>query len=911
VSEILLQTKLYIPPLPRTLVSRPRLIRKLNEAVQAKLILISAPAGFGKTSLITDWLSEMAGEGTSLARERCAWVSLDEGDNDPPRFLAYCMRALQRVQQGIGEAAISDLLSPKPPSPDSLLASLLNEIAQLSAPTMLVLDDFHLITEPAVHETVVFLLDNMPPPMRLIISSRADPPWPLARLRAGRMMTELRSADLRFTAEETASFLNDAMRLDLTPDQVAVLDQRVEGWIAGLQLVALSMRGQEDVSGFITAFTGSHRYILDYLVEEVLDRQPLAVQQFLLKTSILDRLTASLCDAVVGGENGQATLTQLDRANLFLIPLDDERRWYRYHHLFSDLLRNHLGQDHSEQLPDLRQRAVAWYEKQGLLAEAVSQAQAAGNVDQVIGLIERNALAMAFHGELRPLLKWLDALPDETIRDRPWLSLAYAWVLGFAGQLDDVEPYLEQAENALSRLTAADGSIETQVNIDAIRGHILVARAFVTISLEDLDPGIELARRALDTLPEEELILRSLAAMMLGVALRLMGDLQESAQFLAKGLSFSRAAGDDHLAVTVLWETAVLEYTQGKLHRSFKTCLDALRLGQAYARRSGRQLRVSGYTLERMGGIMLEWNDLETAGRTVEGALRLAQQWGQADVIYEVYITQAKILRTTGALDEALEAIHHAKGISGGLSSWYALTASVQTALVHLAQGKADAAEHWLKNSNMSADDVVGPMYTSLYRDFARVLIALDRLPEALSLLTHLHQVAESSGMICVLIGTLSTQAVALNASGQWDQAMSALERALALAEPEGYVRAFVDEGEAIKPLLREAAARGAHGTYVSNLLAAFPTVAEVETESAGPGLRPPTPASPSLVEQLTDRELQVLRLLTSPLSSAEIADELFVAPSTIRSHIKSIYGKLNVHKRIEAVQRAQDLGLL
>ncbi len=910
-SEMLLQTKLFVPPRPRSAVQRARLIERLDEGWQGKLILISAPAGFGKTGLVASWLLETR---SGLRPERCAWLSLDESDNEVTRFFAYCLGALQRVQEGFGEAAFAAFLAPDRPPIHRMLTGMLNELAGLKDPAVLVLDDYHYITEPAVHDSLLFLLDNLPPSLKLIISTRADPPWPLARLRAGGTMTELRANDLRFTGEETAAFLNDAMKLGLSVSQVTDLDRRVEGWIAGLQLAALSMRGQQDVSGFIDAFTGSHRYVIDYLAEEVLNRQSPGIQDFLLKTSVLDRLFVPLCDAVLERDDSQLNLAELERANLFLIPLDEERRWYRYHRLFSDLLRSQLEQTRPELAPALRLRASRWFEQQGLLAEAVSQAQAADDVDHAIRLVERNALAMGFHGQLRPLLSWLNALPEGTVELRPWLSLAYAWVLAFAGRLNEVEPVLLRVKRTSVDQMAADQSAEAWADEDLIEAHVLTARAFVAASLDQFETGVALARQALESLSgarADDLLLRGMATMIMGIALRMHGEYEAASRTLSEAVTLSRAKGDDHLAVTALWETAVLEHLRGDLHQAYATCGEALNLGQAYTHRSGRPLRVTGYTLERVASIQYDWNDLETARRSIEESLQLVRQWGQADAIFEAYLTQSKILRASGHLKEARAAIVRARQVSGSLSPWYVLISGVHAALVHLAQGNTVAAERWLKQGEMSINDEMHFMYCPLYRDFARVLIGLNLIPDALHLLARVRQVAETTSMNGVLIVTLSIQAAALEANGQKEKALATVKQALILAEPGGFIRPFVDAGDPMLRLLKQAATRENRDTYANRLLAAFH---DDDTGKAKAAARKPevqSPAVPPLLGPLTDRELEVLRMLTTSLSSAEIARELFIAPSTVRSHIKRIYAKLDVHNRIEAIQRAHEIDLL
>jgi len=469
-STPLLTTKLYIPPVrpdPSTglrarLVSRPRLTERLNAGLHRKLTLISAPAGFGKTTLLSEWASQRVGE--SADGRPVAWLSLDEGDNDPARFWAYLIAALQTIHEGIGEAALEALVSPQPPHVEALLTGLINEIAEIPDLSALVLDDFHVITDQRVNDEVTFFLDSMPPQMHLILSSRADPPWPLARLRARREMTELRTNDLRFTPKEAAAFLNEVMRLDLSPEDVAALEDRTEGWIAGLQMAALSMRGREDVSGFIRAFTGSHRFILDYLVEEVLEQQSPAIQEFLLKTCILERMTGPLCDAVTGGTDSQTILTQLEQANLFLVPLDDEWRWYCYHRLFSELLRNQLALIHPEQAPVLHQRASEWFEGESFTEETIAHAFAARDYERVAHLVEKYARDMLHQSKYNVLSSWIEALPDELVQNRPWLCVYQSWTRHWAGMREGGEDCLKNAERVLNSLTALPSRRKLRIN---------------------------------------------------------------------------------------------------------------------------------------------------------------------------------------------------------------------------------------------------------------------------------------------------------------------------------------------------------------------------------------------------------------------------------------------------------------
>jgi len=905
----LLRTKLYIPPIrpdPSTgltatstrggrtrLVPRPRLIERLNAGLQRKLTLISAPAGFGKTTLLSEWASS--------CRHPIAWLSLDEGDNDPARFWAYLIAALQTIHEGIGEAALEALVSPQPLHIEALLTGLINEIAEIPDLSALVLDDFHVITDQRVNDEVTFFLDSMPPHTHLILSSRADPPWPLARLRARREMTELRTNDLRFTSQEAAAFLNEVMRLDLSPEDVAALEDRTEGWIAGLQMAALSMRGREDVSGFIRAFTGTHRFILDYLVEEVLDQQSPTIQEFLLKTSILERMTGPLCDAVTGGTDSQTILAQLEQANLFLVPLDDERRWYGYHRLFSELLRNQLALIHPEQAPVLHQRASEWFEEESFTEETIAHAFAARDYERVAYLVEKYARDMLHQSKYNVLSSWIEALPDELVQKRPWLCVYQSWTRHWTGMREGGEDCLKNAERALNSL-----SFLSEKERRILPGYIATVRAHYALTNEEIPRVIEQAQKALRLLPEDDYFTRGTAAIALGGAYWGMGDVLGAEQAFAECASNAMKGGYHYRASSALCYVGMQQVKQARLLKAEETFREALALSQGPG---GRRFPNAGYPLAKLGELACEWNDLEQARRDVHDGMELCTQLGHVDLMAEAYVALARVQLAQRDFAGVKDTLQRADRLSREtkLDPWAVCWLDDCRLWLWLSMKKLDEATRWAEASGLKVDGELNYHHDLHHINLARVLIAQGMrqpsgtcLDRALGLLARLLEAAEKAGWIHKEIKILTLQALALWACDDNEGALNALARALTLAEPGGYVRTFIDEGALMGELLLQAAARGITVNYVSKLLAAL--------EAEGHEIQ--RLAKIQLIEPLSERELEVLRLLATSLSTAEIANELFITVNTLRTHTKNIYGKLDVHSRREAVARAQELGL-
>jgi LuxR family maltose regulon positive regulatory protein len=901
----ILATKLYIPHPRPNVVSRPRLLERLNEGLHHKLTLVSAPAGFGKTTLVSEWIEGI--------ERPIAWLSLDEGDSDPARFLTYIVAALQTIEPAIGEGVLRALQSSQPSPPEATLTALLNDLTTIRDPFALVLDDYHVIDAKPVDQALTFLLDHLPPQMHMVIATREDPHLPLARLRARGHLTELRAVDLRFTASEAAEFLNKVMGLSLSEEDITQLSVRTEGWIAGLQLAALSMQGHRDVPGFVRAFAGDHRYIVDYLVEEVLESQPEPIRSFLLQTCILDRLCGPLCDAVTGQERGtgSARLEALERGNLFVVPLDDKRHWYRYHHLFAEVLYAHLIAEQPNQVATLHRRASEWYEQDGSAADAIRHALAAGDFDRAAGLIELAVPAMHTSRQEATLLGWLKALPDELIHLRPVLSVGYAWALLAVGELEAADARLSDAERWLDTTTdtseralapSAEMVVVDKEEFRRLPAAIAVYRAAHAQALGDVPNTVKYARRVLDLLPEEDHLGRGAATALLGLASWANGDLEAAHRTFADGIASVQRAGNLSDAISGTLALVDIRIAQGRLREAMRTYERSL---QEALEQGEPVLRGTADLYVGMSELYRERNDLHTAMQYLLSSKELGEHNEVPQYRFRWYVALARIREAQGDLDDALDLLHEAERlyIRDFFPNVRPVAASVSR--VWVAQGRLGEALGWAREQGLEVSDDLSYLREFEHITLARVLLARYKsdhadhfMLEAMGLLERLLKAAQEGERTGSVIEILVLQALAYQAQGDIPAALMPLQQALTLAEPEGYVRRFVDEGTPIAALLEEAAKRGIAPNYVHKLLKAF-----CKDEN-------PAPVKQGLIEPLSERELEVLRLLRTDLNGPEIARELVVSLNTMHTHTKNIYSKLGVNNRRAAVHRAEELDL-
>lgn len=911
---LLLATKLYTPPTRQNLVARPRLLERLSQAVNCRLILVSAPAGFGKTTLLSEWIERQP------PNWAFCWLTLDTTDNDPSRFCRYLIAALQKWQLALGQALLPELYSPQPPPLESLLTVLLNDLGQLVQSSewaarhgVVILDDYYQIESSIIHAAVSFLIDHLPPQVHLVIATRADPLFPLARWRSRREMLEVRVDDLRFTDDEAACFLHQRMALDLAPADVAVLKERTEGWIAGLQMAALSLQNRGDLTAFVQAFSGSHRHILDYLSDEVLNRQPAAVQRFLLYTSVLERMSAPLCDTliqncppvvqpdVLAGASGtcpaQSMLEHLERTNLFVVPLDDERRWYRYHHLFADLLRIRLGQAQPEIVPVLHRCASTWHEQNEHWEEAIHHALQSGDEERAAGLIERVLLTQQHMARLRGLSIWIEQLPGSLINRRPLLCLLRAMDLTDRSQLDEVDELLRTAE---------EGILSTDTNKD-ILGVVYTTRSLAASLRGDLSQIVESSQHA-----QDELALGNpwlvLAHLNLGNAYFFQGELAEVDRVWSHALEIARTMDDFYLMTRTMVAQSRLKQQQGRLSDAAATYERALRLVKAHP---GASAQSSGLLKIGYGDLLCERGDLPAARQWVEEGLPEVESEGTPSDLAWGCVHLATILLASGdsiGADQVAEKAQHLVQTHTLYPDVIALTRLFR-ARWHQARGDLAAAWHALEGRAAQRRWKHLLLKEWLLIAQAGLLIAQDSPEEAESLLAEVQTPALAGGRGQNLIEILLLLALARHTQGQTDAAYQSMAECLALAEPEGYVRLFVNRGPVLTALLEQGLAEGMWAEhrladYTRRLLAACSCSIQEPEHPARQAFSPPG-------EPLSARECEVLRLVVTGLSNQEIASELYLTQGTVKTHVHHIYGKLGARNRAQAIARARELDLL
>lgn len=897
-TSTLVATKLFVPTLREGVVERRRLSERLERGATSKLTLISAPAGFGKTTLVAAWLATR-----SSGAQAVAWLSLDQTDNEPTTFWTHLIAALQKATAEQTAPSLQ-ILQPGQHAHNVVLTSLVNELAAAQVGINLILDDYHVIDHPDVQAEMAFLLERLPPHIHVVITTRADPALPLARLRVRGELVEIRSADLRFTADEAAAYLNDMIGLGLTANDIAALEDRTEGWIAALQLAALSMQGRDDLTTFIAGFAGDDRYVFDYLVEEVMERLSDDVRSFLLDTCFLDRLSGELCDAVTGRSGSKGTLDALYRANLFLVPLDDRREWYRYHHLFADVLLTQLDATARSQLPLRHRHASDWYEQHGERSEAIQHALAGENFERAAELIELAIPETQKNRGEAVIRGWVRQLPDELVRSRPVLGIGFVGALVSSGEFEGIEERLRDIELSLSAMAEAGSPqvvVADETQLRRLPGAIEMYRAALAQVRGDVQGTISHAQRVRDLAPADDDLGRAGGSGLLGIGYWTLGNLEAASRSWTECKNGLLRIG--HIADTLGVSIALadIQLVQGHLREATQLYEQALQIATA---QGGSILRGTADMYAGMSELHREQNDLQAAHQHLSRSQELGEHAGLPQHPYRWRVAMAHLLQDEGKLERATELLDEAERLY--VSDFFPNVRPVAaiSARAWIAQGRLDDALRWQREAGLSVDDELSYLREFEHITLARLLLAREGqggsigMASVRTFLDRLLEAAERGGRNGSAIEISILQAIA-SRHDDIDAAVNALERSLALAEPEGYVRLFLSEGQPMEALLKVAVKRRIAPVYTRRLLAAF------DRPEERPRLHP------DLIEPLSERELDVLRLLGTDLGGPEIARELMVSENTMRTHTKNIYEKLGVNNRRSAVRRAEELDLM
>ncbi|HSB66510.1 MAG TPA: LuxR C-terminal-related transcriptional regulator [Anaerolineales bacterium] len=887
----MLTTKLYVPPGRETLVARPRLMAILGNAMEKGFTLVSAPAGYGKTTLVSNWLRE-----TGVP---CAWLSLEESDNDPVRFMQYLLTALQMIVPGIHLDLLDMVEGIQPAAFQAVISISINEITRQASRFVLVMDDFHLIQDPLILDIVAFLLDHIPAQhMHLVLITRTDPPLPLSHLRVRNQMVEIRADQLRFTQSEVAELVNHLMGFSLSNAEISAMHARTEGWIAGLQLAGLSMQDCKDIPGFITAFSGSHHYIVDYLAEEVLKHQDEQTRVFLLQTSILSRMCASLCDALVDIKpavqpiDGQSMLESLQKKNLFIIPLDEERRWYRYHHLFSDALARRLEYQYPELLLKLCQHASEWYEKKGLIDDAIQYALRGGELDRVAQLVEQNGCYLLMSGEVLTLVKWMESVEDY-FPTHPWLVIQKGWALTLAGRMEPAEQAFQTAEQLVSTLAATP-------DVNSMIGTISAGRAYWADIQGNIAEAARLAQQALDLLPDTDPLsqsMRSVATGALAKTIFVSGDLDRARRIYDQAVEFGKTANNVEMIINTTNEICFVLYEQGQLRQV--ECL-LLEISPMTVRADGQRLPISGRVHSGLSKVYYEWNNLEQADYHLRQCLEISQQWGNIEQQAAGMIMLAKVELAKGNLEQAQALMTTAEQLNRDHSfyPWNSIRISAALDRYWLTLGSTEKVSRHIEADGITPSDEITYLQEHRYLTLLRYLVACGDYDPALGLAERLLNEAMDEGRMLQVVQLLIIRAIIYYGKKDMDAAVNSLARAVTTAQPEGYKRVFLDESEVVRKLLYLVKSNREAAEYAGELLNAFEPI-------SGPTSSP----GQFLIEPLSGREIEVLKLIEAGLSNQDIASRLFISITTVKRHISNIYAKLDVKTRTQAVSRGKELG--